>query len=422
MTDARFRGRAQLVLVARVWLAFVGTIAACGGDSSGTKDAAAGPTSTCGSVRWTSYTASNSGGCEYDRTAPMLPASVRAGLTLAIAEPWAGSSYGGAFGEACGECWEITSLTDTRVVMVHDMCPIAGNPVCDGSHFHVDLSTESAAALHTPGIGEASARRVPCPVTGNVHLQIIDRNQWGYVRFQVINHRIPVRSIEFRAAGGTTYFPAERSGGAWHVKTNGKMFADNGPGGVFRLTSAQGETLEMPNTLAYGVAKGAFFDLGAQLHDRENAAGASCTFTVPPDIYVNGYGGIERVRWTMNPWSSASPSETTTGCQEGQCLRVAGMTSGAGFHIYYPQAFAPATFRTLRLGLRAQSGTGKVSVTLNGDGGGCADTPVALTAEWAETTIDLASACAGRPTVSMFTVHGSAAALVLMLDNVRFEK
>jgi len=304
--------------------------------------------------------------------------------------------------------------------MVHDLCPIEGNPVCAGSHFHVDLSSESATELNAAGIGEGSAHRVPCPVTGNAHLQINDRNEWGYVRFQVLNHRIPVRTVEFRAADDTTYYPAERSGGAWHVKSNGEMFAKDGAGGVFRLTSAQGEVLEMPNTLSYDVQKGSFFDLGAQLTDQAQQGGGTCTFTAPPDIYVDEYGGIERVRWTMNPWSSASPSETTSGCRQGSCLRIAGMGSGAGFHIYYPHAFPPTDFTTLKFSARVESGTGKVSVTLNGDGGGCEETKVDLTADWQETTIDLASACAARASVEMFTVYGSDS-LTLMLDDVRFE-
>ena len=45
---------------------------------------ASSPTDTCGSVRLTSYTASNSGWCEFDRTASMFPDFVRAGLTVAI--------------------------------------------------------------------------------------------------------------------------------------------------------------------------------------------------------------------------------------------------------------------------------------------------------------------------------------------------
>jgi hypothetical protein len=398
-------------------------LAACGGGSASISvpDAAGQPTTGCGSVRYTWYTASKGGWCEYDRTAPVLPPSVRAGLTLAIAEPWAGSSYGGAFGEACGECWEIASLTQNHVVMVHDLCPIEGNPVCNGSHFHVDLSEESKTALAVEGIGEASARRVACPVTGNVHLQILDRNQWGYLRFQVINHRIPIRAVEFRAAGGTAYFPAERSGGAWHVLENGDMFEAAGEGGVFRLTSAQGESLETPNILTYSVAAGAFFDTGAQLTDQAPAQGPACTFTVPPDIYGDGYGGIERVRWTMNPWSSASPSETTNGCLAGSCLRVSGLKSGAGFHIYYPAAFAPATFRSLRLAGRADSGSGEIAVKLQGDGYACTQTLVSLTADWSETVIDLATACPGQGLVSMFTLQASTVAVV-WLDEIRLEQ
>jgi hypothetical protein len=396
-------------------------LAACGSSSpSSVPDAAPQPTTECGSVRYTWYTASKGGWCEYDRTAPMLPESVRAGLTLAIAEPWAGSSYAGVFGEACGECWEIGSLTERRIIMVHDLCPIEGNPVCNGSHFHVDLSEESKTALAVEGIGEASARRVPCPVTGNIHLQILDRNQWGYLRFQVINHRIPIRTVEFRAADDDVYYPAERSGGAWHVLEHGEAFESAGVGGVFRLTSAQGQVLETPNVLGYAVTTGSFFDTGAQLTDQTPAAGPACTFTAPPDIYVDGYGGIERVRWTMNPWSSASPRESSDGCQSGRCLRVSGLGSGAGLHIYYPAAFAPRTFRNLRLFARSDSGTGAIVVKMQGDGYACTETTVDLTTTWSEAVIDLATACTGTGTVSMFTLQSSTAPVV-WLDGIRLE-
>jgi hypothetical protein len=396
-------------------------LAGCGDSSSSSvPDAAPQPADQCGSVRYTWYTAAKGGWCEYDRTAPVLPESVRAGLTLAIAEPWAGSSYAGVFGEACGECWEIASLTEKRIIMVHDLCPIEGNPVCNGSHFHVDLSGESKTALAVDGIGEASARRVPCPVTGNIHLQILDRNQWGYLRFQVINHRIPIRTVEFRAADDGIYYPAERSGGAWHVLDHGEPFEAAGVGGVFRLTSAQGQVLETPNVLGYSVTTDSFFDTGAQLTDQTPAAGPACTFTAPPDIYVDGYGGIERVRWTMNPWGSASPRESSDGCQAGRCLRVSGLSSGAGLHIYYPAAFAPRTFRNLRLFARAESGSGVIVVKMQGEGYACAETKVDITSAWAESVIDLAAACAGDGTVSMFTLQSSTATVV-WLDGIRLE-
>jgi len=396
-------------------------LGACGGGGvAGLADAAVQPSAACGSVRYTWYTASKGGWCEYDRTAPMLPESVRAGLTLAIAEPWAGSSYGGLFGEACGECWELASLSQRRIVMVHDLCPIEGNPVCAGSHFHVDLSEEAKDALAVEGIGELSGRRVPCPVTGNVHMQVLDRNKWGYLRFQLLNHRIPIRTVDFRSATGATFFPAERSGGAWHVLDNGDMFQEGAEGGVFRLTSAQGEVLDMPNALPYAAAIGSFFDLGAQLADPSSGSGPVCTFTVPPDIYTDGYGGIEKVQWMMNPWGSAKPSEVESDCLAGKCLRIAGLQPSAGFHIYYDAAFTPTTFRNLRLQARAEAGAGTIVVMLAGDGYQCTKTTISLTDAWAETVIDLASACPGAGQVNMFTLQGGTASVVL-LDDVRLE-
>src|SRR3990172_3848067 len=159
-----------------------------GGGGNGGGGAAPQPDSTCGSVRMTYYDLTGSRGwCEFDRTLPVLPASVRSGLTTAISEPWNGSSYGGAPGEACGECWEVATLGVTRTVMVDNLCPIEGNPVCAGDHFHMDLSHEAATALQMNGLEEGQARRVPCPVSGNIFLEILDRNQSGYLRFAVVN-------------------------------------------------------------------------------------------------------------------------------------------------------------------------------------------------------------------------------------------
>jgi hypothetical protein len=73
----------------RAWSLVAVMLAACDGGGSGSDqipDAAGTPTSTCGSVRYTWYTAAKGGWCEYDRTAPMLPDFVRAGLTLAIGQ------------------------------------------------------------------------------------------------------------------------------------------------------------------------------------------------------------------------------------------------------------------------------------------------------------------------------------------------
>jgi len=399
--------------------------ASCSGKSSGGAEddgpVAPGVGDVCGSVRLTHYTAGSTGWCEFDRTQPLLPAFVRSGMTLAIAEPYDGSSYGGEPGESCGECWEIDTLGATRTVMVHDLCPIAGNPICAGGHFHFDLSSEAAQALQSSGLDEGKARRVACPVEGNVGLQVIDRNQWGYLRFQVVNHRIPVRSVEHRTAGGTTWSAAKRDGGAWHVLDGGETFGRDKPGGVFRITSAQGETLETPNVLTYDVPAHSTFDLGAQLTDQAQASGPSCIFEPPALVYGDGYGGIDEVRWTMNPWGTAKASEVTQGCYGGSCIRVDGLASASGFHVYYRQAFAAGIYSALSLRAQAVSGGGGLEIAASRGGVRCQGTAVTVGREWAEARIDLAATCTNLDTIDAVTVYGGAA-MVLLLDDVRFEK
>jgi hypothetical protein len=219
-------------------------LAGCGASSGGggapgeTVTPGGGP--TCGAFRLTHYTAGTAGWCEFHRTLPILPASVRDGMTLAIAEPWDGGSYGGAPGEACGECWEIDTLSGTRTVMVHDLCPIAGNPLCAGGQFHFDLSSEAAAALASTGLDAGSTRRVPCPVAGNAFLEIIDRNEWGYLRLQVVNQRIPVRLVEYRPVGGGAWIDRHGHG------PGGERQRDGAPRGRRALRTLNGRAVEPP--------------------------------------------------------------------------------------------------------------------------------------------------------------------------------
>jgi hypothetical protein len=104
----------------------------------------------------------------------------------------------------------------------------------------------------------------------------------------------------------------------------------------------------------------------------------------------------------------------------GSCLRISGLEPSAGFHIYYPAAFDPKTFRNLRLAGRTDAGQGTIAVNLGGDGYQCTQTTIHLTTTWAETVIDLAAACPGSGKVSMFTVQGGSASVVL-LDSIRLE-
>ena len=401
---------------------------ASGGASSSGTPGAGGPSSSadwnaCNSVRLTTYAAGDVAWCAFDRRAPMLPDFVRNGLTIAIPEPWNGSSYGGDPGEACGECWEITSLSGTRTVMVHDLCPIQGNPLCTGDHFDFDVADETGAALGLDGLDEGRARRVPCPVTGNAFLSLLGRDEWGSVRFQVINERFPVRSIEYHAVGSSVYYAAERSAAAWAVSNDHRdMFDKDGAGGSFRLTSARGEVVETPNVLTYDRQVGDYFDLGGQFTGDLPQTGGACRFVPPGDVYVDGYGGIPSAGWVINPWGSASPSEVTTGCVSGSCLRVAGLSPGMGFHIFYRQPFSPSLFKTLHFSVRSESGTGTVDASLTSDNSpACQTQSVPVTETWSEASLPLASLCAGVDVIRNVTFNG-VTPLTVYFDDIRFEE
>ncbi|MCC6877275.1 MAG: hypothetical protein IT378_23420 [Sandaracinaceae bacterium] len=384
------------------------------------------PSEGCTSVRLTTYTAGARGWCELDRTLPILPPFVRQGLTAAVAEPWNGSAYRGDPGEACGECWEVDTISATQTVMITDLCPIEGNTLCAGGHFHLDLASEAAAALMGGALDEGAARRVPCPVTGNVHAVVNDTNEW-YLRIAFANHRIPIRAAEVRGAGAgvaadNPWLPLRRSGGAWDVSGDGRALANGGTGVSFRITSAQGQTVE--SAAVVSPVTGQSFDLGVQLDDVSPVPGGACVFEPPAEIYRDRWGGIDEVRWAINPWGEAEAGfhgETTAGCFSGSCVRVEALGQWSGFHLYYRQRFPTSTFRQVVLRLRTESGEGEVQVSPGNDTDRCTGTRTAVGPDWIELTISLAEVCGGVSMLSSVTVENPGPRIALLLDDVRFE-
>ncbi len=64
-------------------------------------------------------------------------------------------------------------------------------------------------------MGEAAVRRVPCPVTGNIHVYITARNEYGYLQL-AYRHTFPVQefttlSLDVRASEAGTVSIAPRS-------------------------------------------------------------------------------------------------------------------------------------------------------------------------------------------------------------------
>lgn len=381
------------------------------------------PGEGCNSVRLTAYEVFAGGWCELPRDLPILPAFVREeGLTAAMAEPFAGGFYEGDLGEACGECWEIDTLTATRTVMIMDLCPNEGNPLCQGGHFHIDLASEGAAILMAGGLDEASARRVPCPVEGSVHVYVNDEN-FSYLRLQFANHRVPVRRAWIRStAPGSPEIALRRSGGAWEAVDD--MPLDRGGEGVtFVLESAQGERLESTVVIPTHPDTPATFDLGVQFEDRDPPSGGACDFRPPGVVFDDAFGGIDEVRWDINPWGEAEEGffgPVTDGCYAGACLRVERLGTFSGFHLYYRTPFPTATFSTLRMRLRADA-PGELVIGPSHDGERCMEARVPVGPEWSEVDIDVAAACAALPRINAVTVDNGGPTMDLRLDDVRYE-
>ena len=245
--------------------------------TSSTDTGGSGPSASCEDVRLTRYTASARTGCGYRRDHAFMPAFVRErGLTMAMAEPFYGGSYGCAPGESCGECYEITTAFATEIVMSDNLCPIDGNPLCsEPDRLHFDLSMEAAEALSGGRNDFAVARPVPCPVTGSIHIEVRDRSR-GYYQFGVLNHRIPVRRVEVQVADSSAWIEAERVwGGVWAVQHAAFDLQTGGEGGRLRLTSAQGEVVTSTARLG-SEDEGDTTDLGVQFTDQAPDAGGTC--------------------------------------------------------------------------------------------------------------------------------------------------
>lgn len=387
------------------------------------------PSASCGSVRLTSYQPFDRGWCEYDTRYSFLPTFVREGLTAAIAEPWNGSSYGGAPGEACGECWEIDTVTATEVVMITDLCPNQGNSLCQGSHFHIDLTEDAARMVGGGALDEGQARRVPCPVSGDIHLLVND-HEFAYLRVALMNHRVPLRGVEMRATGaGVTgdnpWTALTRSGGAWEA--HGSMPHDRGGDGVqFRLTSAQGQVVESSVVVPTRPERGSTFDLGVQVDDSMPPEGAACVFETPGDVFVDEFGGIDQVRWQLDPWGPAEGAffgADDQGCDAGSagCIRVERFHSGSGMHIYYRQRFPTYTFSSVSLRVRTDGPTSRVQVGPSYEGTRCELSFFDIGPEWSTITLDVTERCGALEWLNSLSVDLAGADITLFLDNVRFE-
>src|SRR5262249_47036612 len=182
------------------------------------------------------------------------------------------------------------------------------NPVCAGSFFHFDLAHEAAVQLDylDAGIIEAFARRVSCPVDGNISAVVRDGNP-GFIRFALAGVRVAISAVEYHGSGpgvsgANPWTAMYRDGGAWAATGD---IERGGTGVAVRITSAQGQTVTSGVTIAPTGPFPRAVDLGVQVDDRAPPSGPTCDWTVPPP-YVDGFGGIDQVRWKYTSFTANS--------------------------------------------------------------------------------------------------------------------
>ncbi|MDJ0766502.1 MAG: hypothetical protein QNJ97_26245 [Myxococcota bacterium] len=119
-------------------------------------------------------------------------------------------------------------------------------------------------------------------------------------------HRIAIRTAEVMFASDATWYPLDRSGGAWHLMDHPTP-AENDTI-LLRLTSAQGEIVETTEPIPFFDPSETVFDTGVQLTDQDGESTSTCVFTPPMTVYDDAWGGIDQVRWMPN----RDPSEGQT--------------------------------------------------------------------------------------------------------------
>ena len=405
--------------------AFGGAGAAAGGTGA---EGGSGPSEGCTPARLTYYDVAGAGACEVMDVPSALPQIARDGLTTAIAEPWWGGSLGGDPAEACGECWEITTADATRTVVVTDLCPIQGNPICAGDFFHFDVAHTAAVPLgYEPwGVVEASVRRVPCPVEGNIFAIVRDTNPW-YMRLTLADVRVAIHAVDYQGAGPgvsatNPWTPMQRDGGAWAANASNDTLARGGTGIVLRVSTAQGQTVESSALIATSSAALTAVDLGVQVDDLDPPSGPACSWR-PPDPYVDALGGINDVSWQQSGWGGGTVDlAQATGCYSGQCIGVSGLGGWGGIQFYYNQAFPFSGLTRLTLQASAPVAV-PLELKLSGEQGAeCTAVDFTASSSFAAAQVDLATACAAVPAIRTVQIQLMQADTGdFVLDNIVFE-
>lgn len=134
----------------------------------------------------------------------------------------------------CGACADVTGPLGTVRVLIQDRCP-----ECKSGDLDLNPEAFDKIALHAAGRVAITWKFVPCNVTGPIKYHFKEGTNTGWTAVQVLNHRLPITTLEYSIDGGTTFKPTIRQEYNYFLEANGF-----GPNVTFvRVTAATGQTL-----------------------------------------------------------------------------------------------------------------------------------------------------------------------------------
>jgi expansin len=184
----------------------------------------------------TYYAANGEGACMFDASPQDM------NVTAINAVEWSNSAW-------CGACIDVTGPSGSVRVRVVDLCP-----ECKAGH--LDLSREAFAQIAAVELGRVDItwQMVPCDVSGPVSYRYKDgANQW-WTAVQVLNHRLPIESMEYSKDGGGAWESTQRMDYNYFLADGG--FGEGST--QVRITAIDGQTLvdELPAVQEYLVTEG----------------------------------------------------------------------------------------------------------------------------------------------------------------------
>lgn len=212
-------------------------VPACGGDGEGGTGGSRGTRSTRALSATISegiatfYDADGSGNCSFDKSPDDLD-------VVALAMPEYAESA------ACGACLQVTGPKGDVTVRVVDSCP-----GCADHGVNLDLSAQAFAKIAEPKEGRVKVayRLVSCPTSGNVAYRFKDGSSKYWTAIQVRNHRVPIKTLEYRKDGA--WIAMNREDYNYFVEAKG--VGDQATGLTLRVTANDGQVIE--DTLSGGV-------------------------------------------------------------------------------------------------------------------------------------------------------------------------